>query len=50
MFESIEIRKVANGYVVTLNTEEGTDEYIFPTIGKMLRFVKGYVEGKPVTK
>lgn len=47
MFESIEIRKVANGFVVILNTEEETKEYVFDTSRKAIRFIKEYVEAKP---
>ena len=28
MFESIEIRKVTNGFIVILNTEDETTEYV----------------------
>jgi len=31
MFESIEIRKVANGFVVTVHLEDETMEYVFDT-------------------
>lgn len=50
MFESIEIRKVKNGYVVILNTEDGSDEYVFATSVKAIKFVKEYVDAKPSTK
>lgn len=46
-FESIEIRKAKNGFVVILNTEEGTDEFVFDTARKAIRFVREYVENKP---
>ena len=35
MFESIEIRKVANGFIVILNTEDG-EAIIVATITKLL--------------
>lgn len=47
MFESIEIRKAKNGFVVILNTEEGTDEYVFDTARKAIKFIREYVENKP---
>jgi hypothetical protein len=46
MFESIEIRKVANGFIVILNTEDDTNEYIFDTSRKAIRFIREYVEAK----
>lgn len=49
MFESIEIRKVANGFVVVLNTEDETKEYVFDTPRKALKFVKDYVDSKPAS-
>jgi hypothetical protein len=49
MFESIEVRKVKNGFVVILNTEEGTDEYVFDSPRKAIKFVKDYVDAKPST-
>lgn len=46
MFDSIEIRKVANGFIVILNTEDDAREYVFDTSRKALRFIKEYVEAK----
>jgi hypothetical protein len=46
MFESIEIRKVTNGFIVILNTEEEANEYVFDTSRKAIRFIKEYVEAK----
>ncbi len=48
MFDSIEIRKVANGYIVILNTEDETKEFVFDTSRKAIKFVREYVETKPV--
>lgn len=47
MFESIEIRKVQNGFVCTLNTEDGNSEYVFDSARKAIRFIKEYIEAKP---
>lgn len=48
MFESIEIRKALNGFIVILTTEEdGTVEYVFDTARKAIKFVREYVENKP---
>ena len=46
MFESMEVRNVKNGVIVTLNTAEGeTSEYVFYTPRKALRFIKSIIEG-----
>lgn len=45
MFESIDIRKVANGYVVSITTEDGdTREYVYDTTRKVMRFLKQYMD------
>lgn len=49
MFESIEIRKVTNGFVVLLTTEDDTKEYVFDTPRRTIKFVKEYVENKSPT-
>ena len=46
MFDSIEIRKVTNGFVVILNQEDLTSEYVFDSSRKAIRFIKEYVETK----
>jgi hypothetical protein len=46
MFDSIEIRKVTNGFVVILTQEDETSEYVFDTSRKAIRFIKEYVETK----
>ena len=46
MFDSIEIRKVTNGFVVILTQEDDTSEYVFDTSRKAIRFIKEYVETK----
>jgi hypothetical protein len=45
-FDSIELRKVKNGVIVALRTEEEDAEYIFDTNRKALKFVKDLLEGK----
>ena len=45
MFEAIDIRKVANGYVVSVTMEnEDTREYLFDTTRKVMRFLKQYMD------
>lgn len=46
MFDSIEIRKVANGFIVILNTEDDTREYVFDTSRKAIKFIREYVDAK----
>jgi hypothetical protein len=45
MFESIEIRKVCNGVIVTLRNEEEEDqEYVYDTDRKAIKFVKDLLD------
>lgn len=44
MFESIEIRKAANGFILVVTTEEETKEYVYDTSRKALRVIKEYLE------
>ena len=47
LFESIEIRKVCNGVIVTLRSEEDEDqEYVYDTDRKAIKFVKDLLESK----
>lgn len=46
MFDSIEIRKAANGFIVILHTEDDTNEYVFDTPRKAVKFIKDYVDAK----
>jgi hypothetical protein len=47
LFESIEIRKVRNGVIVTLRSEEDQDqEYVYDTDRKAIKFVKDLLETK----
>lgn len=46
MFESLEIRKAANGFILVLHTEEETREYVYDTERKLLREVKKYLGEK----
>lgn len=45
-FESIELRKVKNGVIVSLRTDDEDSEYVFDTSRKALRFVKDLLDGK----
>ena len=47
LFESIGIRKVCNGVIVTLRSEEDEDqEYVYDTDRKAIKFVKDLLESK----
>jgi hypothetical protein len=46
MYESIEIRKVKNGVVVTLRTADEDEEYVYDTDRKAIKFVKDMLESK----
>ena len=47
VFESIEIRKVKNGVIVTIRSDEDEDqEYVYDRDSKAIRFVKDLLEIK----
>ena len=46
MFESIEIRKVANGFILTITTEDETKEFVYDTSRKAMRVIKQHLEGQ----
>jgi hypothetical protein len=46
MFETIEIRRVENGFVLVIQTEDGVKEYVYDTSRKALRVIKEYLESK----
>lgn len=46
MFESIEIRKVANGFILVVTTQDDTKEYVYDTSRKALRVIKEHLEAK----
>jgi hypothetical protein len=47
-FQSIELRKVKNGVIVCLRTDDEDSEYIFDTNRKALKFIRELLEGKAV--
>jgi len=50
MFESIEIRRATNGFILVVTTEEETREYVYDTSRKAIRVIKDYLESdKPKT-
>lgn len=48
MFESIEIRKAANGFILVVHTEDDAKEYVYDTERKLMRVIKSYL-GQKVT-
>jgi|TARA_R110000868_G_scaffold126142_1_gene333039 hypothetical protein len=48
MFESLEIRRAANGFILVVNTEEATKEFVYDTERKLVRVVKQYL-GERIT-
>lgn len=50
MFESIEIRKVVNGFIVTLRTVDEDTEYVYDTERKALKFIRDMLDKKTVTE
>lgn len=46
MFESIEIRKVKNGVIVTLRTDDEDEEYVYDTDRKAIKFIKDMLDAK----
>lgn len=49
MFESLEIRKAANGFILVVTTEEDSKEFVYDTERKLVRVVKQYL-GERVSK
>jgi hypothetical protein len=48
MFESLEIRRAANGFILVVNTEEEAREFVYDTERKLLRVVKQHL-GERIT-
>lgn len=40
MLESIEIRRVKNGFVISVHTEDGEEEFVFDTERKTFKFIR----------
>ena len=48
MFESLEIRKAANGFILIVHTEDDTKEYVYDTERKLMRQLKSQL-GEKIT-
>ena len=46
MFESIEIRRAANGFILVITTDDETKEYVYDTSRKALKVLREYMESK----
>jgi len=46
MFESIEIRRAINGFILVITTDEETREYVYDTSRKAIRVIKELLEAK----
>ncbi len=44
--ESLEIRRVKNGFLIAVNTADSSDEYIFDSYRKVLKFIKEFLDSK----
>lgn len=44
MFESIEIRRATNGFILVVTTEEETREFVYDSSRKAIRVIKEYLE------
>ena len=44
MFETIEIRRAANGFILVITTEDETHEFVYDTSRKAMRVLKQYLD------
>lgn len=49
-YESIELRKVKNGVIITLRGNDEDEEYVYDTDRKAIKFVKDLLEQKTNNK
>jgi hypothetical protein len=48
MFETIEVRKATNGFILVITTEDETKEYVYDSSRKAIRVIKEYLESDKV--
>lgn len=48
MFESLEIRRASNGFILVVNTEDDAKEFVYDTERKLMRVIKQHL-GEKVT-
>jgi len=46
MFESIEIRKAENGFILIVNMPDDSKEFVYDTERKLIRVIKQYLGDK----
>ena len=46
MFERLEIRKAANGFVLSVDMDDVEKEYVFDSQRKLFKFIKDLMEAK----
>ncbi len=46
MFETLEIRRAANGFILVVNTEDESKEFVYDTERKLMRVVKQHLGEK----
>ena len=46
MFESLEIRRAANGFILVVHTEDDTKEFVYDTERKLVRVIKQHLGEK----
>lgn len=46
MFERMEIRKAANGFVLVVDIDDQDKEYVFDSQRKLFKFIKDLMESK----
>ncbi len=46
MIDTVEIRKAKNGFVVMINSEDSSEEYVFDNMRKVFRFLKERLDPK----
>jgi hypothetical protein len=44
MFESIEIRQAANGFILIVHTEDQDQEFVYDTARKLMRALKQHID------
>lgn len=49
MFESLEIRRAANGFILIVHTEDDTKEFVYDTERKLMRQLKSQLGEKITT-
>jgi hypothetical protein len=49
MFESLEIRRAANGFILVVNTEDEQKEFVYDTERKLMRVIKAHLGEKITT-